>query len=361
METIKIDLGERSYDICVGRGLISKEDLFFKYILNRNIAIITNETVGPLYLDKLKKSLSAAKSVIDIILHDGEEYKNQDSLDTIYEALLKNKFGRDSILIALGGGVVGDIAGYAGATFMRGIDFIQVPTTLLSQVDSSVGGKTGINHKLGKNMIGAFYQPKLVAIDVDCLETLPDKELSAGLAEVIKYGLIRDPIFFEWLEQNMNSLLIKDSESLVEAIVRSCKNKASVVAEDEFESEKGIRATLNLGHTFGHAIETAVGYGNWLHGEAVAVGMIMASKMSMHMGYIQDKDYARIKNIIKTANLPVNPPDISQAQFLDLMASDKKNKDGKINLILLRSLGEAFQTKDYEMKMLEATLKTKIF
>jgi len=210
-------------------------------------------------------------------------------------------------------------------------------------------------------MIGAFYQPKLVVIDVDCLATLPDTELSAGLAEVIKYGLIRDPIFFEWLEQNINNLLIKESDALIEAIIRSCKNKASVVSEDEFESTNGIRATLNLGHTFGHAIETAIGYGNWLHGQAVAAGMIMASYMSMQMGLINDNDYDRIKKIIKSAGLPINPPDINQELFIDLMASDKKNKDGKISLILLRSLGEAFQTEEYDMKLLEKTIKTKIF
>ena len=330
-------------------------------LFNKNIAIITNETVGPLYLEKLKKGLTQSKSIIEIVLKDGERYKNQESLDLIYETLLKNKYGRDSVLIALGGGVVGDITGYAAATFMRGIDFIQVPTTLLSQVDSSVGGKTGINHALGKNMIGAFYQPKLVVIDVDCLQSLPEPELSAGLAEVIKYGLIRDFAFFEWLEKNMDCLLRKNSDCLIEAIIRSCKNKAQVVAEDEFETAKGIRAMLNLGHTFGHAIETALGYGKWLHGQAVAAGMVMASNMSMLMGFIDEKDFKRIKKIIDSARLPINPPDISQAQFLDLMASDKKNKDGKISLVLLRSLGEAFQTQDYDIKILEKTLKTKIF
>ncbi|MEK9778158.1 MAG: 3-dehydroquinate synthase [Methylophilaceae bacterium] len=361
MEIVKIELGERGYDICVGSKLISQEDLLLKHILNKNIAIITNETVGPLYLEKLKKGLTKSKSIIDIVLKDGENYKNQESLDFIYEALLKNKYGRDSVLIALGGGVVGDITGYAAATYMRGIDFIQVPTTLLSQVDSSVGGKTGINHALGKNMIGAFYQPKLVVIDVDCLQSLPETELSAGLAEVIKYGLIRDFAFFEWLEKNMDCLLSKNSDCLIEAIIRSCKNKAQVVAEDEFETAKGIRATLNLGHTFGHAIETALGYGKWLHGQAVAAGMIMASNMSMLMGFIDNKDYNRIKKIIDSAGLPINPPDISQAQFLDLMASDKKNKDGKISLILLKELGKAFQTEEYDMKILEKTLNTKIF
>jgi 3-dehydroquinate synthase len=361
MEIVKIDLGERGYDICVGSMLISQEDLLLKHVFNKNIAIITNETVGPLYLEKLKKGLTNSKSIIDILLKDGEKYKNQESLDFIYETLLKNKYGRDSVLIALGGGVVGDITGYAAATYMRGIDFIQVPTTLLSQVDSSVGGKTGINHVLGKNMIGAFYQPKLVVIDVDCLQSLPETELSAGLAEVIKYGLIRDFAFFEWLEKNMDSLLAKNSDCLIEAIIRSCKNKAYVVAEDEFETAKGIRATLNLGHTFGHAIETALGYGNWLHGQAVAAGMIMASYMSMLMGLIDDKDFNRIKKIIDSAGLPINPPDISQAHFLDLMASDKKNKDGKISLILLKELGKAFKTEEYDMKILEKTLNTKIF
>jgi len=361
MEIVKIDLGERAYDICVGSKLLSKEDLLVRHISNKNVAIISNETVGPLYLEKLKKGLTKSKSTIDIILKDGEKYKNQESLDFIYETLLKNKYGRDSVLIALGGGVVGDITGYAAATYMRGIDFIQVPTTLLSQVDSSVGGKTGINHALGKNMIGAFYQPKLVIIDVDCLESLPDTELSAGLAEVIKYGLIRDFAFLEWLEKNMDCLINKNSDFLVEAIIRSCKNKAYVVSKDEYETAMGIRATLNLGHTFGHAIETALGYGKWLHGEAVAAGMIMASYMSMIMGFIDDKDFNRVKQIIDSAGLPTNPPDISQEQFLDLMASDKKNKDGKISLILLKELGHAFQTEEYDLKILEKTLNTKTF
>ena len=361
MEIVKIDLGERAYDIFVGSKLLSKEDLLVRHISNKNVAIISNETVGPLYLEKLKKGLTKSKSIIDIILKDGEKYKNQESLDFIYETLLKNKYGRDSVLIALGGGVVGDITGYAAATYMRGIDFIQVPTTLLSQVDSSVGGKTGINHALGKNMIGAFYQPNVVIIDVDCLESLPETELSAGLAEVIKYGLIRDFAFLEWLEKNMDCLISKNPDCLIEAIIRSCRNKAHVVEEDEYETAKGIRATLNLGHTFGHAIETALGYGKWLHGQAVAAGMIMASYMSMQMGFINDKDFFRVKQIIDSAGLPTNPPDISKAQFLDLMASDKKNKDGKISLILLKKLGKAFQTDEYDMKILEKTLDTKVF
>jgi 3-dehydroquinate synthase len=361
MEKIRINLGDRSYEICAGKDLLSKEDIFFKYIFRKNIAIITNDTVAPLYLEKLKRNFSKSKSVIDIILSDGEQFKNHDSLNQIYEALLKNKYGRDSILVALGGGVIGDITGYAAATYMRGIDFIQVPTSLLSQVDSSVGGKTGINHPLGKNMIGAFYQPKLVVIDVDCLKTLPDDELSAGLSEVIKYGLIRDSDFFEWLEGNIESLLKKNPDKLTEAIIRSCKNKAHVVAEDEFEGEKGLRATLNLGHTFGHAIETAMGYGNWLHGQAVAAGMVMAGYLSKRLGNLSEKDFNRLKNIIQHANLPVSPPNIDKTFFLDLMKNDKKNKDGKIFLVLLKGIGKAYITDDYPHNILEETIGREVF
>jgi 3-dehydroquinate synthase len=361
VETIKISLDKRSYNIYVAQGLHHREDIFLNYIKDRKIAFVTNTTVKPLFLTKIKKSLSQAKSIYEITLKDGEEYKSQESLNKIYEFLLKNKFGRDSLLIGLGGGVIGDITGYAAATYMRGIDFLQVPTTLLSQVDSSVGGKTGINHALGKNMIGAFHQPKAVIIDIDSLNTLPNNQLSAGLAEVIKYGLIRDLDFFNWLEKKITSLMQRDSQSLKEAIVRSCKNKAFVVAEDEFESDKGIRATLNLGHTFGHAIETALGYGKWLHGEAVASGIVMAGYMSMKMGNLPEKDFLRLKNIINSANLPLNPPEIEKSLFLDLMSSDKKNKDGKINLILLKGLGEAFLTQDYPRSLLEETVATKSF
>ena len=361
MEIIKIDLGSRSYEITVGKGLLSDPSIFAQYILKKDVAVITNKTVGPLYNDVLKKSLSCAKKVISLELDDGEKYKDYDSLNKIYATLLDNKFGRDSLLIALGGGVVGDITGYAAATYMRGIDFIQVPTTLLSQVDSSVGGKTGINHPLGKNMIGAFYQPKAVMIDVNCLNTLPDQELSAGLAEVIKYGLIRDAAFFDWLELKMDGLLARNANTLIESIIRSCKNKAEVVAEDELETKQGIRASLNLGHTFGHAIETAVGYGNWLHGQAIAAGIIMAAFMSKEMGFLDVTDFDRIKKILFHAGLPTNPPDISQSKFLDLMASDKKNKDGKISLILLKKIGESFQTEDYDLNILEKTIQTKSF
>lgn len=361
MDTIKINLDHRSYDIHVGQGLQSREDLILQFIQSKNVAIISNTKVAPLYCEQIQKSLTKAKSIIKIILEDGEQYKSEESLDKIYTSLLKNKFGRDSVIIALGGGVIGDITGYAASTYMRGIDFIQVPTTLLSQVDSSVGGKTGINHMLGKNMIGTFYQPKVVIIDVNCLDTLADEELSAGLAEVIKYGLIRDPDFFDWLEDQMASLLKREPNALKQAILRSCKNKAQVVSEDEFESDKGIRATLNLGHTFGHAIETAVGYGNWLHGQAVAAGMVMASFMSKQIGNLSDDEYLRVKNIISSANLPINPPEIEKSVFLNLMASDKKNKEGKINLILLEKIGKAFITQDYSMDALEKTLDTKMF
>jgi 3-dehydroquinate synthase len=361
MQKLKINLDHRGYEILVGQQLLTRSDIFSKFILNKDVAVVTNTTVEPLYFKKLKNSLTGAKSLLSIVLNDGEKFKNQDSLDKIYGSLLENKFGRDSILIALGGGVIGDITGYAAATYMRGVDFIQVPTTLLSQVDSSVGGKTGINHTLGKNMIGAFYQPKVVVIDVDCLATLPNEELSAGLAEVIKYGLIRDADFFLWMEGELDNLLSKKSNSLIEAVIRSCTNKADVVAQDEFESEKGIRATLNLGHTFGHAIETAVGYGNWLHGQAVAVGMVMAAFMSMKHGWISADNYQSIKHLISRAKLPTNPPDISEEKFLDYMANDKKNKDGHINLILLKKIGQAFLTNEYSLDILRDTLKTKVF
>ena len=360
MKTIKIDLGSRSYPIFIGQKLFKEYNLIAEYIKNKRVAIVTNTTIEALYLDEIKK-LVKHQEILSIVLPDGEQYKNQESLTYIYDQLLSNKYGRDSLLIALGGGVIGDITGYAAATYMRGIDFIQVPTTLLSQVDSSVGGKTGINHSLGKNMIGAFYQPKCVLINIDVLKSLPQRELSAGLAEVIKYGLIRDACFFEWLEKEMHALLEKNPESLMHAISVSCENKANVVSEDEFESSKGIRATLNLGHTFGHAIENAMGYGNWLHGEAVACGMVMAAHMSMKEERLKVADFDRIKALILQARLPVNPPDISKEVFLDLMLNDKKNKDGLINLVLLNNIGHAFLTNNYSQQALQDTLNTKDF
>ena len=360
MKTIKINLGDRSYPIFIGQKLFKEYALIADYIDNKRVAIVTNTTIEPLYLNEIKE-LFGHEDILSIVLPDGEKYKTHESLNSIYDQLLANKYGRDSLLIALGGGVIGDITGYAAATYMRGIDFIQIPTSLLSQVDSSVGGKTGINHSLGKNMIGAFYQPKCVLINIDVLKTLPDRELSAGLAEVIKYGLIRDASLFDWLEKEMDNLMNRNPEQLMHAISVSCENKASVVSEDEFESSKGIRATLNLGHTFGHAIENAMGYGNWLHGEAVACGMVMASYMSMKHGWLTINDFERIKKIIKSARLPSTPPDLSREQFLGLMQSDKKTLDGKINLILQKGIGHAFITNEYSETILLETISQKTF
>ena len=361
MKTINIDLGQRSYPIYVGDNLLSNNIIFKKHIRTKKIALVSNTTVAPLYLDTVISALGNDKEIIPILLPDGEQYKNIDTLNKIYDVLLQNKCDRDILLIALGGGVIGDITGYAAATFMRGVKFIQIPTTLLSQVDSSVGGKTGINHTLGKNMIGAFYQPQCVIADVDVLNTLPDRELSAGLAEVIKYGLIRDYPFFEWLEHNMKSLLSKKTELLTEAISRSCINKADVVSQDEFESSKGIRATLNLGHTFGHAIENAMGYGNWLHGEAVACGMVMAAFLSKELSWLTEGDFIRIKNIMLSAKLPIDPPNISQEKFVDLMQSDKKTHNNQIHLVLQKGIGNAILTQDYSQKDFLHTLQQKTF
>ena len=361
MKTLTINLGDRSYPIYVGQKLFERPEIFLAHAQAQTIAIVTNETVAPLYLDLLTKALGADKKIIPIILPDGEAYKNVETLTLIYDALLTNKAGRDVLLIALGGGVIGDICGFAAASFMRGVDFIQIPTTLLSQVDSSVGGKTGINHPLGKNMIGAFYQPVCVIADVDFLKTLPSRELSAGLAEVIKYGLIRDPEFFNWLEAHIEQLMLQDPAALIEAVERSCLNKAQVVEADERESEKNIRATLNLGHTFGHAIENAMGYGQWLHGEAVASGMVMAAFMSKALGWLNADDYERIKRLIEKSGLPINPPDISEEKFLDLMQLDKKTKNNQIHLVLQTSIGRAIVTHDYDAKVLSQTLLHKIF
>lgn len=361
MKTINIDLGDRSYPIYVGDQLIDNPTILLNHIHTHTVVVVTNTTVAPLYLDTVTQSLGDNTHIIPIILPDGEQYKNTETLNTIYEVLLKNKCDREVMLIALGGGVIGDITGFAAASFMRGVKFIQIPTTLLSQVDSSVGGKTGINHALGKNMIGAFYQPQCVIADVGLLKTLPDRELSAGLAEVIKYGLIRDAAFFVWLEKTMPSLINKDPSTLIEAVIRSCENKADVVAQDEFESSKGIRATLNLGHTFGHAIEHAMGYGNWLHGEAVAAGMVMAAFLSQELGWLNSDEFDRTKQLIANANLPINPPDIPVDQFMGLMQSDKKSQRGRIHLILQKTIGEAILTSDYPEAALRKTLQQKSF
>ena len=355
MKKINIQFDERSYPIYIGEGLISNYELISQHILGKKVAIITNETVADIYLKTLMETVSPHKELISIILPDGESYKSKDSLDSIYAQLLENKADREITLIALGGGVIGDITGFAAATYMRGVNFIQIPTTLLSQVDSSVGGKTGINHPLGKNMIGAFYQPKCVISDMDVMKTLPSRELSAGLAEVIKYGLIRDNKFFEWLESHIQYLMEMNPKYLIEAVQRSCENKAAVVEADEFES--GIRAILNLGHTFGHAIEVAQGYGNWLHGEAVGAGMVMAAKLSQSMGWLADKDVDRIVSLIKKAGLPTEPPKISVKKYMELMMLDKKTKDGQINLVLQKSIGDAVLTNQYDPKKLHQILE----
>ena len=360
MKILNVDLGERSYPIFIGSDLFEKEGLVSSFLEKSRAVVITNSTVAPLYLEPVRRLLGDHYDSV-VILPDGEEHKNLDSVGLIYEHLMRGKYDRKTTLIALGGGVIGDITGYAAATFMRGVKFIQIPTTLLSQVDSSVGGKTGINHALGKNMIGAFYQPQCVIADADVLKTLPDRELSGGIAEIIKYGLIRDYPFFEWLENNMSDLLNKKTESLIEAILRSCINKAEVVSQDEFESSKGIRATLNLGHTFGHAIENAIGYGNWLHGEAVACGMVMAAFLSKELSWLTETDFNRIKNIILSAKLPIDPPNISQEKFIDLMQSDKKTHNNQIHLVLQKGLGKAMLTHDYSEKAFLHTLQQKTF
>lgn len=339
MRTLTVALGARSYPIHIGAGLVARADLLLAHLKAPLAAIVSNETVAPLYLTGLASALrDQGVRVTEILLPDGEVHKNWQTLNRIFDALLENRCERATTIIALGGGVVGDLAGFAAATYQRGVPFIQLPTTLLSQVDSSVGGKTGINHPLGKNMIGAFYQPRLVLADTDTLKTLPERELSAGLAEVIKYGLIRDLAFFEWLEANMEKLRARDPEALTHAIECSCRNKAEVVAEDE--TETGVRALLNLGHTFGHAIEAGLGYGEWLHGEAVAAGMVMAAELSRRIGWLSQADVARTAALLRRAGLPVRGPVLGADRYMALMALDKKVASGKLRLILLEALGK---------------------
>jgi len=356
MQTLTVGLGERSYPIHIGSGLLDRPELLQPHLPRKRAAIVTNTTVAPLYLEKLQQTLaSIGVSAVPVILPDGEEYKTGETLNQIYDALLQNRCERSTPLVALGGGVIGDMTGYAAATYLRGVPFIQIPTTLLAQVDSSVGGKTGINHPLGKNMIGAFYQPQLVLADTDTLNTLPDKELAAGIAEVIKYGLIRDLPFLEWLEQNMEKLLARDTAALQYAIARSCENKAEVVAADEREG--GERALLNLGHTFGHAIESGMGYGNWLHGEGVAAGTIMAADLSQRLGWISAQDVARIRGLFERAGLPVIAPDIGNGKYLEFMGLDKKVEGGKIRFVLLKEVGRAVVYGDVPGELLQQTLE----
>ncbi len=355
MQTLNVELASRSYPIYIGRHLLSRAELILPHLKRKQVAIVTNTTVAPLYLDKLSKTLAeAGVNITPIILPDGEAYKNSETLNKIYDALLENHCERSTTLIALGGGVIGDLTGYAAATFLRGVPFIQIPTTLLSQVDSSVGGKTGINHPLGKNMIGAFYQPQAVLADIDTLQTLPPREFSAGVAEVVKYGLIRDADFFDWLETNIEKLMALDEAVLSYAIYRSCQNKAEVVARDEHEN--GERALLNLGHTFGHAIENAMGYGVWLHGEAVAAGMMMAADLSRRMGWLSHQEVERIHALLTKAKLPLDAPQLGVEKYLALMQLDKKVADGKIRLILQQGIGKSVITSDYDVEKLRETL-----
>jgi 3-dehydroquinate synthase len=348
MRRLNVSLAERSYPILIGAGLLSRIDLLLPHLGTPRVALITNTTVAPLYMDLLQRGLEGAGvGVTPVIIPDGEAYKNWESLNLIYDALLANRCDRSTTIIALGGGVIGDLAGFAAATYQRGVPFIQIPTTLLSQVDSSVGGKTGINHPLGKNMVGAFWQPRLVLADTDTLNTLPGRELSSGMAEVIKYGLIRDLPFLEWLEASMSGLIARDGGLLAHAIERSCANKAEVVAADELETAKeGGRALLNLGHTFGHAIETGMGYGEWLHGEAVAAGTVMAANLSHRLGWLSAADVERARDLLRRAGLPVKGPALGAERYLELMSHDKKVVAGNLRLVLLKALAEAVTYAD---------------
>ena len=360
MHTVQVALADRSYPIYIGEHLLERGDLLAQHLPQPRVALITDTTLATLYLDTLASTLAAAGvSVMPIVVPAGEQHKNWHTLNAVFEALLANRCERKTTLIALGGGVIGDLTGFAAATYLRGVPFIQVPTTLLAQVDSAVGGKTAINHPRGKNMVGAFYQPLAVIADTATLDTLPERELGSGLAEVIKYGLIRDAVFFEWLEHNIDALVARDAQALAYAIQRSCENKAEVVAADERE-EHGARALLNLGHTFGHAIETGLGYGAWLHGEAVAAGTVIAARVSQRLGLISDVDVARIVAVFERARLPVTAPDLGLERYLQLMGVDKKVADGKIRFILLRAIGSAFLAADVPPRALAAALADSI-
>lgn len=356
MRKLTVDLGERSYPIYIGADLLSQHNLILPHLAGAQAMIVTNETVAPLYLESVQAVLGDIQTLDTVILPDGEQYKNLETLNRIFDALLEARHNRKTTLIALGGGVVGDMTGFAAAAYQRGVDFIQVPTTLLSQVDSSVGGKTGVNHPRGKNMIGAFHQPNAVLIDTNVLDTLPVRELSAGLAEVIKYGLIADAEFFRWLEANIEALLNRNAEALAYAIERSCQIKADVVAADEREG--GVRAILNLGHTFGHAIEAVQGYGSWLHGEAVAAGMVMAARLSEALGWLSPEIVVRTDKLIAAAGLPIAPPaTMTVDDFLEAMSVDKKVLDGRVRLVLLKACGQAVVTSDFDSKHLMAILE----
>jgi 3-dehydroquinate synthase len=350
---VAIALGDRSYRITIGRQLLADGALLDAAVPKGNLLIVSNTTVAPLYLPRLQQAL-AGRRVAECVLPDGEEYKTLATLDRVYDALAAAAVHRDGGILALGGGVIGDLAGFAAATWQRGIDVVQLPTTLLSQVDSSVGGKTAVNHKAGKNLIGAFHQPRAVVADLETLETLPTRELRAGLAEVIKYGLIHDATFLDWIDHHLQALLARDPEALAHAIARSCEIKAEIVGLDERET--GPRALLNLGHTFGHAIEAAMGYGVWLHGEAVATGMLLAAETSARLGWLAHEDVARVRDLLIRVGLPVSAPGIGVKRMLELMAFDKKVLAGRLRLVLLKGLGSGVVTADYDAKAVEDVL-----
>jgi 3-dehydroquinate synthase len=353
MQRVTIDLGARSYPILIGPGLIDDAAVLTDAVAARDVLVVTNDVVGPLYLDRLLRSLDGRR-LVSVLLPDGEQHKTPEMTGRIFDALVQGRMNRDACVVALGGGVVGDMAGFAAACYQRGVDFVQVPTTLLAQVDSSVGGKTGVNHPGGKNLIGAFHQPRAVVSDTTTLATLPPRELRAGLAEVIKYGLVADAALLDWLDANLAPLLALDPAALAFAIRRSCEIKAGVVADDE--REHGRRALLNLGHTFGHAIETAAGYGEWLHGEAVGVGMLLAADLSRRLGWLGAPEVGRVRDLLQRAGLPVVAPAIGASRAFDLMGMDKKVLAGRIRLVLLRQLGEGVVSTDYPAEALQATL-----
>ena len=353
MHTLHVDLQERSYPVYIGRDLLSDPQLLARHVSGPQVVIVSNDTIAPLYMDKLRTALGQRSLLTEVILPDGEAYKTLDTLSSIFDQVMAAGHNRTTTFVALGGGVVGDITGFAAACYQRGVNFVQVPTTLLAQVDSSVGGKTAVNHPMGKNMIGAFYQPRAVLIDTNSLQTLPRRELAAGLAEVIKYGLICDEPFYRWLQEQLPKLLAREEAALAEAIERSCANKARVVAQDEREG--GLRAILNLGHTFGHAIETKQGYGQWLHGEAVAVGMLLAVELSARRGLVPAAEVTALRELLLATGLPVQPPpDMSPEIFIELMGRDKKVVDGRLRLILLAALGEACIVDDVTPAELES-------
>jgi len=355
MQTVRVALGERAYPIHIGSGLLGRVDLLLPHLAAKRVAIVSNTTVAPIYLDRVAGPLDAAGvRVTKVLVPDGESHKDWATLNLVFDGLLRTRCDRQTTVIALGGGVIGDLAGFAAATFMRGMPFIQMPTTLLAQVDSSVGGKTGINHPLGKNMIGAFHQPQLVLADVTTLDTLPPRELAAGLAEVIKHGLILDAAFFDWLEANMERLVARDPEALTHAIRRSVEIKAEIVARDERET--GDRALLNFGHTFGHAIEAGLGFGTWLHGEAIGAGMVMAADLSRRLGHLRERDVDRVKSLVARAGLPIVAPALGPDRYLDLMSFDKKAQGGRVRFILLKRLGNAYVRAEAPADPLTETL-----